>query len=163
MDLTGIGSVANFAKGIMDFVARFFPEKMSESEEAQAMLALQGMIQNRDTMRDQATVQIIQAEMAQGDPFTKRARPSVVYLGLVFIGLVHVVIPILVYMAAIFGKTLPAGMPELKLPAEFWVSWGTVVSIWSIGRSAEKRGAAGRLMSAVTGSTDVLAALKKAS
>jgi len=141
MDLTGIGSIADAAKGIID---KFLPDKMSEAEKAQAQIQLQEMLQKRENLLIDAQKSIIVSEMQQGDNFTKRARPSLVYAGLAFIFLVHVALP----MAAFFcGRP----MPELSLPGEFWASWATVVGIWSLGRSAEKRGGTGKLVNLITG------------
>lgn len=68
---------------------------------------------------------VIEAELKQGDNYTKRARPTVVYGGLVLIFLAYIVAPVF------FGKTL-------TLPEPFWIAWGGICSIWSIGRSAER-------------------------
>ena len=74
--------------------------------------------------------------MAQGDKFTKRARPTIVYAGLVFVFITNVLIPVIAYFS---GKT-PEEMPQINLPSEFWWAWGTVVSVYGAGRSAEKNG-----------------------
>jgi hypothetical protein len=141
MDLTGIGSIADLAKTVIN---QFFPEKMSDAEKAQAQIRLQEMLQKREDSLIDAQKSIIVSEMQQGDAFTKRARPSLVYCGLAFIFLVHVALP----MAAFFCNR---PMPELSLPGEFWASWATVVGIWSLGRSAEKRGGGGKLVGMITG------------
>lgn len=141
MDLTGIGSAAEFAKGIMD---RFFPKKMNDAETAQTQLHLQEIIEKRDNAIAEAKKSIIVAEMNQGDNFTKRARPTLVYCGLFFIFLVHVFFPIITYL---YGKE----MPTLKLPTEFWWAWSGVCGVWVIGRSAEKRGAANKIVGMITG------------
>jgi len=141
MDLTGIGSIADLAKTVIN---QFFPEKMSDEEKAQAQIRLQEMLQKREDSLIDAQKSIIVSEMQQGDAFTKRARPSLVYCGLAFIFLVHVALP----MAAFFCNR---PMPELSLPGEFWASWAAVVGIWSLGRSAEKRGAGGKLVGMITG------------
>lgn len=102
-----------------------------------------------------AKERVLVAELQQGDNYTKRARPTVVYVGLAFIFLVHVLIPMAVYFAVMFGLELPENLPELKLPTEFWLAWGGIVSTWAIGRSVEKAkigGIAGRLASVITGS-----------
>lgn len=142
MDLTGIGSVADLAKTAIE---RFFPPKMTDAEKAQAELGLQQMLQERETGLIDATKSVIVAEMQQGDSYTKRARPTIVYSGLVFIFLVHVVLPSI----AFFKGT---SMPTLSLPEQFWWAWGGVCSVWIIGRSAERRGTTGKLVNMITGS-----------
>lgn len=141
MDLTGLSSVADFATGVMD---RFFPKQMTEAEKTQAQAGLQAALEQRDLARDTIKAEVLKAELSQGDNYTKRARPTVVYAGLAFIGLVHVVFPVLVFIT---GR--PA--PTLSLPGEFWWAWGGVVSVWQIGRSAERMGGATDIIKAVTG------------
>lgn len=142
MDLTGLGSVADFAGTL---VKRFFPPKMTDGEKAQAQVQLQEMIEKRDASLIDAQKSIIVAEMQQADNYTKRARPTLVYAGLFFIFLVHVLFPI-----AAFFTSKP--MPEsLSLPTEFWWAWSGVCGVWAIGRSAEKKGITGKLTSLITG------------
>lgn len=141
MDITGLGSVADFAG---DMIKRFFPAKMTGAEKAQAQIQLQAMLQEREASVVNAQKSIIVAEMQQKDAYTKRARPTLVYAGLLFIFLVHVAFPI----AAFF---LRKAMPTLTLPHEFWWAWSGVCGVWVIGRSAEKRGVAGKLVNMISG------------
>ncbi|SDU27019.1 holin family protein [Desulfobacula phenolica] len=141
MDLTGIGSVADFAG---DLVKRFFPMKMTDAEKAQAQMNLQGMLQEREASLVESQKSIIVSEMQQADRFTKRARPSIVYAGLLFILLVHVLFPIAAFFTA-------RPMPTLTLPTEFWWAWSGVCGVWVIGRTAEKRGVAGKLVNMISG------------
>jgi len=141
MDLTGIGSVADFATGIMD---RFWPKQMTEAEKAMAQAGLIAALEQRELTRDGLRSEILKAELSQGDEYTKRARPTVIYAGLAFIGLVHVLFPMFTFWSR---QTVPA----LSLPPEFWWAWGGVVSTWMIGRSAERMGAGGAVLKAITG------------
>lgn len=141
IDFTGIGSVADAAKTIVN---KLLPDKMSEAEKATAQLGIQQLLTARDNTLDQARRDVIVAELNQGDNYTKRARPTIVYGGLVFIGLVHVVFP----MVAAFTNITT---PDLALPPEFWWTWGGVTGVYSLGRSAEKRGVKNKLVGAVTG------------
>jgi hypothetical protein len=148
MDLTGLGSVADLAKGLVD---RFLPAKMTGAEKAQAQIQLQEVLDKRETALVESQKSIIMSEMSQGDTFTKRARPCIVYFGLIAIGLVHVILPITAWLVLITtGKPL-TDMPSIMLPGKFWGTWGGVCSIWVIGRSAEKRGSANKLVSMITG------------
>lgn len=154
LDLTGLGSVADFGKEVVSAVKGFFPVKMSEAEEAQAQLAVQRLTQDRDQTITTSQRDIIMSEMAQGDGFTKRARPSIVYTGLAFIGINHVVMPCIGWAHALWtGKLIE--LPSLTLPAEFWWAWTGVCSAWVIGRSFERRGAlggmAGKIVGTITG------------
>ena len=156
MDLTGIGSVADLAKSILGI---FVSPKATEAERATAQIQVQEMLEKRENTVIEAQRSIIVAEMQQGDNFTKRARPSVVYMGLLFIGLVHVLFPIAIKLIMAFkaASLTPEQLTQLtsllglSLPGEFWAAWGSVVSIWSIGRSVERRGAVNKVISMITG------------
>lgn len=142
LDITGIGSVADLAKGLVD---RFFPPDATPQQKGEMALQMQQAISNREAAIISNQKDIIVAEMNQGDNYTKRARPSIVYYGLVFIGIVYVIFPCVSWFT---GK----GLPKLALPAEFWWTWGGVCSVWSLGRSAEKTGSTGKILGMITGS-----------
>jgi len=79
---------------------------------------------------------IMVAELTQDDKFTKRARPMIIYAGLLA-------------MIADGIQAVPFVMPDM-----FWDGWMVAVGIYAIGRSAEKFGAGGKLgdvASAITG------------
>jgi hypothetical protein len=143
LDLTGLGSIADFAG---ELVKRFFPAAMTDAEKAQAQIAMQAVLQQRESAIIDTQKNIIVAEMQQSDNFTKRARPTIVYAGLSFIFFVHVFLPLLAF-------TTKNPMPSLTLPNEFWVTWGGVCSIWVIGRSAEKYGITNKITGMITGNS----------
>jgi hypothetical protein len=93
----------------------------------------------------QAKERIIVAEMNQDDKFTKRARPSVVYVGLA-LAVFEVAAR---YVSLWTGSPLPS--ISSQVPTEFWVAWGGICGTWVIGRSAEKRGQQNRLIGLITG------------
>lgn len=126
---------------------------LSGEEKQHFQLEMEALLQKRDseieeTIRSelQAKERILVAELSQGDNYTKRARPTVVYAGLVFIFINYVLIPV---VSDLFG----ARIEEFELPPEFWYGWSGIVATWSIGRTFEKRGAHGRVVRAITGST----------
>jgi hypothetical protein len=88
------------------------------------------------TSEIQAKERILVAELQQGDSYTKRARPSIVYVGLI-------------------GAIVDAiGTLDFTMSPEFWYVWGGVCGIYVIGRSAEKRGVngtLGKVVGAITG------------
>ena len=141
IDIAGIGSVADAAKSIID---KFFPDKMNDGERAQAELGLQQILIERENNIVNAQKSVTVAELNQSDSYTKRARPTLVYAGLIFILLVHVVFPMLAFFQ---GQP----MPELSLPEEFWWSWGGVCSVWSVGRTMEKRGGQTKTLDMIVG------------
>ena len=89
---------------------------------------------------------ILVAELQQGDIYTKRARPTVVYGGLLILTINHIVLP---WIAFFSGMEIP----KIEIPAVFWGGWSGIVMTWSIGRSAEKRGMQNKLVSTITGSS----------
>ncbi len=155
IDLTGLGSAFDFAGGLLD---RFFPKKLNEAEKLSMQAQLSQAIDQRDVERDAQKRDVIVAELKQDDKYTKRARPTVVYMGLMFIGLIHVVFPMVFYLAGLFKTTMPT-LPDLVLPQEFWWAWSGICSVWVMGRSAEKataaKGATGKILSMITGSKGV--------
>lgn len=152
LDLTGLGSAFDFAGGLLD---RFFPKQMTEADRADMQAKLSQAIDERDVQRDAFKRDVIVSEMGQSDKVTKWARPSIVYAGIAFIGLVHVLFPILFYCAGFFRAEMPT-LPELSLPDQFWWCWTGVCSVWMIGRSAEKtvqaKGTTAKVISMITGS-----------
>lgn len=136
IDLTGIGSVADFAKSLVD---RIFPPNANPEEKLRAEMQMQQMLEDRENTVVQAKAAVMTAEMNQDDAYTKRGRPTIIYAGLVFIGLVHVAFPIIAWVWQM-AKGGTVTMPDLALPAEFWMAWGGAVSIYILGRSNEKGG-----------------------
>jgi len=141
----GIGSLAEKLGGVAD---RFIHSK---DEQAQFKLDMETLLQKagselEQTMRQelQTKESIMVAELTQGDNYTKRARPTVVYFGLAIIAWNYSVVPFM-------GAVLEMSMPMMPLPSEFWFAWGGVVATWSVGRTMERRGAKNNLLSLVTG------------
>ena len=100
-----------------------------------------------------AKKEILLAELNQGDKYTKRARPTVVYVGLIFIllevfGLRHIILEAI----ADDGKQLQSLLDSSdKIFNTFLWAWGGVLGVYSIGRSAEKRGTRKAWTASITG------------
>lgn len=127
-----VGSVADRFIQTKDEKAKF------ELEVEEVITTRLGQIEESARARMNMTAEIIKAEMASGDAYTKRARPTVVYFGLLLIGWNYGVGPMLSH-------------PPVELPSEFWLAWGSVISIWSIGRTAERIGIEGKVTKVITG------------
>ncbi len=152
MDLAGVGSVADLAHGILN---KIWPDKADPTAMAAAELELQKLLQAREDSVLSAQRDIVVAELNQSDNYTKRARPSIVYMGLAFIGLVHVVLPMAAWVVLVGTGRPLTEMPAVALPGEFWAAWGGVCSVWVIGRTLEKKGSGGmvgRAAGMITGS-----------
>jgi hypothetical protein len=128
LDIAGLGGIADLAETIIN---KIFPNKMDEAEKAKAQIELQKLLQSHEENLISAQRDIIVAEMNQQDNFTKRARPTIIYCGLIFIFMVNVVFPIITWVAK-------EQIPTLALPDEFWWSWSGVAGLWILGRSYEK-------------------------
>lgn len=88
---------------------------------------------------------VMVAELQQGDNYTKRARPTVIYTGLFVIVFNYVIVPLIKDLNGL--KVDP-----YALPIEFWVAWGGTVGVYNLGRSMEKRGIQNKFTQMVTGS-----------
>ena len=93
----------------------------------------------------EAKMTVMKAELEQSDTYTKRARPTVIYIGLLAIMINYVFAPIFFYFT---GR----GIPTFNLPGEFWIAWGGIVSVYAIGRSTEKSGFKSKITKLITGS-----------
>jgi len=83
-------------------------------------------------------------EMVQDDNYTKRARPSIIYIGLAIIAFNYCVVPVIQQLINVAVQPYP-------LPSEFWLAWGGAVSAYNVGRSMEKSGKHNVFTQAVTG------------
>ena len=133
------------AGSLIDSIAGAADRFINTGEEKDAhKLKIAALIAARDSELEQtlrveidAKARIIEAEMQSGDNFTKRARPSVVYLGLVAIGWNYVLLPTILRIATLFASNVDAS--SLDLPTQFWAVWGGICGTWFIGRTAERR------------------------
>ena len=132
-----------------DIIGRFKadPTKKIELEQELEKVNLEIKAKTEDHIAEEikGRVDIIKAEMAQGDAFTKRARPTIIYAGLFFTFWNYVLPSILIY----FGQPTPH---PIQLPNEFWDAWKVVVSVWSVGRTLEKVGVNNKVTNLITGS-----------
>ncbi len=167
------GSGSNLIDSVSDAVDRFVTTTEEKENLKHELLRIQGeqeqnehnflmrmeeLTQLREkeieeTIRQEldAKKSVLMAELNQDDRFTKRARPTVIYVGLIFIllellGLRHIIMH---YIDV--GETIIANSDQIfKM---FLGVWGSVLSIYSIGRSVEKRGTRNTWTSFITGNT----------
>ena len=164
----GLGS---FAGKIGEVVDRFVHSK---DEKAAFMLEMEKLLQQRDSEIEKTiqkeldtAARVIEAEMAQGDSYTKRARPTIIYGGLVMFFLNSVILPKLAVFAALINDSAEQlivinALQPVAIPPEFILAWGSVVAIYSGGRTLEKRGARNAAIQAMTGNGEgIMAPIKK--
>lgn len=142
---SGAGSLVESVGGVID---KFHTSK---EEKAQLKIELEKVLQQRDSELEEtiraelgAKERIIVAELQQGDNYTKRARPTVIYMGLAFIAFNYCLAPLL-------QTFMQLEVQPFDLPVGFWAAWGGIVGSYSIGRSMEKRGVGGKITELATG------------
>lgn len=135
-----IGAISGLGGLVSNVLDRFWPPQMEEKDKAALQTALTIQLEEFVARREAAQRDVMVEELRQGDPYTKRARPTIVYAGLAFIFLVHVALPVAGWLSVILrDRPLPEA-PPLSLPAEFWWAWTGVCGVYAIGRTLEKRG-----------------------
>lgn len=136
-----LGEIFGFVKEIIKPVTNMVDELTTTDEEKSKLKNALTSIENNVTLKyielEAKTVEakrdVMVEELKQDDKYTKRARPTVVYAGLVILFINHVLLPWITFFT---GSTLP----NINLPAEFWLAWGGVCGVYAFSRSTEKRG-----------------------
>ena len=145
------GGVGDVVEKVGDTIDKFH---LSGEEKQAFKLELQRTLLQRESEIEQtirknleAKERILVAELQQGDNYTKRARPTVVYFGLLMIALNYFLVPAVILIS---GKDV---IPEdfFKLPGEFWAAWGGIVATWAVGRSFEKANSSNKFSRMITG------------
>jgi len=141
-----IKSLVDSIGGIIDNVHTSEEEKLEAKAKLKALeteATAQVLSHAESLFKTKGSVLI--AELQQGDAYTKRARPTVVYGGLLILAVNHIILPWIAFFAGM-------EIPKIEIPAVFWGGWSGIVMTWSIGRSFEKRGVQNKAVSAITGS-----------
>lgn len=164
----GVGEVIDKVGGTLDKFHLSGEEKQAfQLELQQALMQRESEIEQTIRKNLEAKERILVAELQQGDSYTKRARPTVVYFGLIMIALNYFLLPAAMVLSGNADQlqqcnttTQPDGTETescerqtlFPLPEEFWVAWGGIVATWAIGRSFEKTNSSNRFSRVVTGS-----------
>jgi len=134
--------------GAADIIGKFVgdPDKAAEIN-----LELEKLVHTRTTEEEKtlrttmrARERVMVAELNQSDNYTKRARPTTVYFGLIVIAFNYCLVPLIMLFKDM-------DIQPFMLPTEFWMAWGGVVATWSIGRSVEKFGIHNNATTMITG------------
>jgi hypothetical protein len=141
------GGVKEIAGGVKSIIGslKLDPAKKAETELAVDQLVYDKFAKLEDSFQTevQAKERIIVAELNQGDNYTKRARPSIIYTGLVIV--------IVNFFAQYICAWAGIEPPDAPVPAEFWMGWSGLVATYSIGRTLERRGVNNKIISLITG------------
>ncbi len=147
----GVSEVIGAVGGVVDKFVTTGDEKHKMKMELEQVITQQLAITEASFVAEvNAKAEVMKAELLQGDNYTKRMRPTLGYLGMLFflIDVIQQAVQIWAY-----GITVPVA---LKINPEFTIAWAGMMSIYFIGRSMEKRGTngkAGDLAGKITGST----------
>lgn len=144
------GGFQGIASGVSDILGAVgidnSKDKHKISLKIQELVALKAAAVAKQIHKEtEAKERILVAELTQGDNFTKRARPTVVYSGLGIVFINHMVLP---WISFFLGMNIPI----IDIPDIFWTGWSGIVMTWSIGRTMEKRGSENKLVKLITGS-----------
>ena len=153
------GGLSNILSGAGNIIDKF---KLSPSDKKQFNLEMEALLQRQESELEQtyrqelnAKMEIIKAELTQGDTYTKRARPTIVYMGLIFVllevlGLRHLILS-LIYepSTATYVSIVDKSNDVFEY---FLVAWAGVVGVYGIGRTVEKTGVRSKVTNAITGS-----------
>ena len=145
-----LGDIVNAVTSVIDDVITNDEERMRAKAELEKVLQARHLkVLENAAATTEAQRDIVVAELQQDDLYTKRARPTVIYGGLVTLFLNEVLLPWLAHFTA-------TAIPTINLPSEFWWAWGGVVATYAVGRTMEKRSRLngslpGRIVKAITG------------
>jgi len=165
---TGAGALVESVGNTLD---KFITSK---EEKAQLMIELEKVFQSRMSEIEQTTraeldmkARIIEAEMKQDDKYTKRARPTIIYTGLIIAFMKIVLFPLIVVPLMLLSNA-PIDMVEMirslsiervPMETEFWFAWTGVTGVYAFGRSREKQGDQSAIAQSMTGNGTGLMAI----
>ncbi|MFA8298868.1 MAG: 3TM-type holin [Hyphomicrobiales bacterium] len=105
-------------------------EKMRMEKEAQLEKSVQAQIDSKK--------ELMLEELKQEDKYTKRARPTVIYMGLIFIFLELIGLRLVIFDSLdVDPKIIESSNNIFEW---FMTAWASVIGIYSIGRTVEKKG-----------------------
>jgi len=113
-------------------------KKQVEIEKARFSRQKQEEIERTIRTELDAKKAVLVAELNQGDKYTKRARPTVVYLGLVFILMELLGLRLMLLNKMGISENIIINSNDVF--ANFMYAWAGVIGAYSIGRSVEKSG-----------------------
>lgn len=154
------GSAGSVIDSVADVVDRFVTTSDEKAELQKELLKIKNeydkqannytkdimtLIQKReadieDTIRTEmkSKAEIMIAELKQDDKYTKRARPTIIYVGLALLMLDFLGLRYIIFHFLDLPKEMVANSDKVFMM--FLGVWGTVASVYGIGRTLEKRG-----------------------
>ncbi len=106
-------------------------EKMQFKQNIQnIILERQKEAEQAERAKPRSAAEVTTSELRQDDKYTKRARPTIIYVGIALIIWAYAVVPIL-------NSQFELGVP-VDIPQFFWNAWAAIVVAYAGGRSVEK-------------------------
>lgn len=150
-DKEGIEEKRNQFKAKMAEITKELTESQSNFKLEIERLIAEREQRIHDTYRAEMSTSkdIILAELNQSDKYTKRARPTVIYVGLIFVfmEMLGIRIAVLEYSEA----STAVVESSTTILTSFLYMWGTVVGAYAVGRTVEKRGISNTITKLATG------------
>ena len=140
-----VGSIIDSVGGVVDKFVTTDKDKMKLKIELEALLQ-QRLKELEETYRAELQLKerVMVAELRQSDLFTKRARPALIWSGLVFVCFNYCLVPLL-------QLAFSVPVEPFILPEAWWMAWGGAVSVYTVSRTVDKRGLGNKLTDAIVG------------
>jgi len=138
--IASIGGIIKPAADLIDGLTTTKEEKLQlKNELTRIENQFSAKLLSYDETVAKAKMEIMVAELKQDDKFTKRARPWIIYGGLIALGVNHILLPWAAWIMMAVGAT-HAALPSIVLPGEFWYAWGGAAGVYAFRRTTEKLG-----------------------
>lgn len=82
--------------------------------------------------------ELIKAELSNEDPYVRRARPTIIWVGIIIFLFNYALLPFITTMVQLFGGGF--SFVPITLPTEFWGVWGIYTGGYAYLRTREKQG-----------------------
>ena len=81
---------------------------------------------------------LMKAELNSEDPYVRRARPSIIWIGLIIFLINYALLPFITTLAQMLGGSF--AFTPVILPDQFWYAWGLYTGGYAYLRTKEKQG-----------------------
>ena len=119
-----LGWFKELVSPVKDLISEYVVDKDKANELNAKIDAMENTLESKIV---DGKTKVMLAELNQDDLYTKRARPTIVYVGLG----IAVFNSIMMWVATLLDK----GLPGLEVMGAFWAAWGSAVGIYGYQRS----------------------------
>lgn len=121
-------------KGALELGGKFLGNEGDKQKFTSALEEIK-LQYEKDLLNAQASV--VTAELQQDDKYTKRARPTVIYAGLVLIFLE--MFGVRMAILSLISSSIEVVQASNTIVMSFLAAWGGVVGMYTFGRTQEKK------------------------